>query len=218
MSIHLHKEIKRIEKMLLSLSAHAEEALRKSVTAFETQDIVLAHEVIEGDSLIDNLELDVEEECLKALALHQPVAIDLRFIVAVLRINGDLERIGDHAVSIAKRAAYIATHDSELTSYFSFDMLIEKTVIMLKRGIDALIRHDAELAHIVLEDEGIMVSLRRELFTIFLERGKADSENLESYTHCMFVSRYLERIADHAVNIAEDVIYMVKGDIVRHQS
>ncbi len=218
MSIHLHKEIKKMEKMILALSALAEESVRDAVKSFTTKDSSLAKSVIENDQLIDSKEIDVEEECLKILALHQPVAIDLRFIVAVLKINSDLERIGDHSVSIAKRALLIADlTESDSPAPFSFDELIELSISLLKRSIDALINHDSQLAYQILDKENEVTTLKRKIFQQYLETTKEAPEQLEVNSAYMFVSRNLERIAEHAFNIAEDVIYMINGEIIRHQ-
>lgn len=218
MSIHLHKEIKKTEKRILALSALAEEAVRNAVRAFSTKDTVLAEEIIQNDKQIDALEIDVEEECLKTLALHQPVAIDLRFIVAVLKINSDLERVGDHAVSIARRALLISTlTDSSTPAPFPFDELIEKSTDLLKKSIDALINHDTGLAYSILDEESSIVKMKAEIYDTFISTTADNPNQLELNSAYMFVSRYLERIAEHALNIAEDVIYMINGEIVRHQ-
>ncbi len=218
MSIHLHKEIKKMEKMILALSALAEESVRDAVKSFTTKDSSLAKSVIENDQLIDSKEIDVEEECLKILALHQPVAIDLRFIVAVLKINSDLERIGDHSVSIAKRSLLISDlTESDSPAPFSFDELIELSISLLKRSIDALINHDSHLAYQILDKDDEVTALKRKIFQKYLETTKDAPEQLEVNSAYMFVSRNLERIAEHAFNIAEDVIYMINGEIIRHQ-
>jgi len=218
MSIHLHKEIKKMEKMILALSALAEESVRNAVKSFTKKDSDLAKSVIESDQAIDSKEIDVEEECLKILALHQPVAIDLRFIVAVLKINSDLERIGDHSVSIAKRALLISDlTESDSPAPFSFDELIELSISLLKRSIDALINHDSQLAYQILDKEDDVTALKRKIYQQYLDTTKEAPEQLEVNSAYMFVSRNLERIAEHAFNIAEDVIYMINGEIIRHQ-
>ncbi len=219
MSLHLHKEIKKTEKRILALSAMAEEAVRGAVKAFTHKDKKLAIQIIEHDKHIDAQEIDVEEECLKVLALHQPVAIDLRFIVTVLKINSDLERVGDHAVSIAKRAIQIAEFTGETTaSPFLFDELIETSIKLLKQSIDALINHDTALAYKILDSESSIGEHKAKIYEQYIEFTKANPELLEINSAYMFVSRYLERIAEHALNIAEDVIYMMNGEIVRHQN
>jgi len=207
-----------MEKMILALSALAEESVRNAVKSFTKKDSDLAKSVIESDQAIDSKEIDVEEECLKILALHQPVAIDLRFIVAVLKINSDLERIGDHSVSIAKRALLISDlTESDSPAPFSFDELIELSISLLKRSIDALINHDSQLAYQILDKEDDVTALKRKIYQQYLDTTKEAPEQLEVNSAYMFVSRNLERIAEHAFNIAEDVIYMINGEIIRHQ-
>lgn len=218
MSIHLHKEIKKTEKRLLTLSAMVEEAVRGAVDSFINKDKALAEKIISSDHQIDSQEIDVEEECLKTLALHQPVAIDLRFIVAVLKINSDLERVGDHAVSIARRAVLISELSKEdKPAPFSFDEQIELSTKLLKQAIDALINHDTEMAYSILEKEQEITKHKEDKFEEFIKITKDHPEYLEINSAYMFVSRYLERIAEHALNIAEDVIYMINGEIIRHQ-
>lgn len=219
MSIHFHKEIKRTEKRLVTLCTLVEESVRSAVRAFVAKDSALAEKVICGDHEIDMMEIDVEEECLKILALHQPVAIDLRFVVAVLKINSVLERVGDHAVGIARRAVLISRLAGEETPPpFSFDAIIEATTILLKKSIDALINHDAEQAYSILEKEKMINEIKTTMYEAFIESSKTDPAHIELNTAYLYVARYLERIAEHAVNIAEDVIYMINGEIIRHQS
>jgi phosphate transport system protein len=217
MSNHLHIEIQKTKKRLLKLSAYVEETLRLSIKAYNNSDLELAEKVIKDDEIIDQQELDVEEECLKILALHQPVATDLRFIVAVLKINSDLERIGDHAASMANRTIKIANAPKQNANRISIEEISELTISMLKKSIDALVSHDTELAYTVFEIEKVVNKLNKKVFTDFVEKAQKDVASVEATAYEMFVARYLERIADHAVNIAEDVIYMIKGDIVRHQ-
>lgn len=216
MPIHLHKEIQKTEKRILQLSAMVEEAVRNSVRAFSNKDAELAKEVLEKDNAIDQMEIDVEEECLKILALYQPVAVDLRFIVAVLKINSDLERIGDHAVSIAKRALLLNSL-SEDPVPFSFDKLIDYAITLLKKSIDSLINRDSQLAYSVMQEEPNVTELKRNIYTQFIDETKSNPEQLECNSAYLFVSRNLERIAEHAYNIAEDVLYMIDGEIVRHK-
>ncbi|MBE7464576.1 MAG: phosphate signaling complex protein PhoU [Planctomycetes bacterium] len=213
----LHKEFDRLKKMLLELSALVEDVLHKSVASIERRDGTLAHEVLKDDPEIDHREVDVEEECLKILALHQPVANDLRFIVAVLKINNDLERIGDLAVNIAERGTYLADHRS-VDIPFDFYGMAEKAQSMVKRALDALIYLDAPLARQVCAADDEVDALDRHMFETVREAMRAHPENVDELINFLAVSRHLERIADHATNIAEDVIYMIDGEIVRHRT
>ncbi|KPK65776.1 MAG: PhoU family transcriptional regulator [Planctomycetes bacterium SM23_32] len=217
MSKHLQRELDRLKRRILSLSGLAEESVHKAVHALERRDERLAANVIESDIELDHAEVDLEEECLKILALHQPVAIDLRFIVACLKINNDLERIGDLAVNVAERAQYIATHE-RVDAPFDFVGMAEKAQAMVRESLDALVNLDAEAARRVCAADDEVDALNREMYAKVQDGIRAHPEQMPGLIHLLSASRHLERIADHATNIAEDVIYMVKGEIVRHQA
>jgi len=215
MSQVLHKEIDSLKKRLLHLGAVVEEALRRAVRAFVTRDAALARRVIEGDELIDELEVEFEEEGLKIIALHQPVAVDLRFIVAVLRINADLERIGDLAVNLAERAAFLAGVPG-FRIPVDLPPMADEAQEMLKASLDALVNMDAELARRIIERDDVVDKVNAAMYHVIYDRIKEDPEQVEPLLHVLSSARYLERVADHATNIAEDVIYMAEGTIVRH--
>ncbi|HOF61062.1 MAG TPA: phosphate signaling complex protein PhoU [Candidatus Latescibacteria bacterium] len=216
MSGHLQREIENLKKKLLALGAFVEESVQKAVTAISERNAAAAREVIESDPEIDKMEIDIEEDCLKVLALHQPVAIDLRFIVAVLKINNDLERIGDLAVNIAERAAFLATQE-RVDIPFDFVGMASKAKTMLARSLDALINGDTELAHSVCAADDEVDQINREMYYQIQDGIRNNPEQMVCLLHLLSVSRHLERIADHATNIAEDVIYMIAGEIVRHR-
>jgi phosphate transport system protein len=216
MTRHLRREIEKLKKHILTLCALVEESLHKAVKSLLERDEKLAHQVIKGDKDIDQIEIDVEEECLKILALHQPVAIDLRFIIAVLKINNDLERIGDLAVNIAERAVFLSTKEP-VTITFDFPRMVEIAKSMLKQSIDALVNMDTALANKVCADDDEIDSLHREMYRQIQDAIRKYPERIECLVNLLTVSRHLERIADHATNIAEDVIYMVEGEIIRHK-
>ncbi|MFV2081003.1 MAG: phosphate signaling complex protein PhoU [bacterium] len=217
----LTKEIEKLKRMLLALSAVVEESLQKGVRALETRDNELAQQVIREDIKIDEMEVELEEEGLKILALHQPVAIDLRFIVAVLRINSDLERIGDLAVNLAERASFLSSREQyrELPEV-SVDLtkMAEKAKEMVRQSLDALVNLDPGLAREVLEADNIVDAMNREMFQLIYDRIRETPDRVEGLIHLLSATRHLERVADHATNIAEDVIYMITGEIVRHQA
>ncbi len=217
MSVHLQREIENLKKRILHLSAVVEESVQRAVRALDQRDGSLAKRVIEDDIEIDKLEVDVEEECLKILALHQPVAIDLRYIIAVLKINNDLERIGDLAVNIGERAAFLSTQE-KLKIPFDFSGMTGKVQSMLKRSLDALVKMDTNLAREVLASDDEVDAMNREMYIQVQGGIRRHPERLESLIHALSASRHLERIADLATNIAEDVIYMIKGEIVRHRA
>jgi phosphate transport system protein len=215
MSIRLHREVERLKQEILNLVAEVEENLRNSVEAFAKLDPDLARKVIESDPLVDQKEVDLEEECLKILALYQPVAIDLRFIIAVLKINSDLERISDMAVNIAERAEFLFARKRNVIS-FDFNLMSEKVQGMLRKSINSLIKLDVNLSYEVCAEDNEIDAMNREMYTAVKNAILKNPDDVEIILNFLVVSRNLERIADHATNIAEDIIYMIEGDIMRH--
>lgn len=216
MAKHLEKELDRLKKLIYTLSARVDENLDLAVKSFQDMDTELARKVIEDDHLIDELEVEVEEECLKALALYQPVAIDLRLIVAVLKMNSDLERIGDLAADIAKNGIYINEAPKPKIPLDLHQMTYLAKAIV-RKSLDSLLNIDAYLAREVLKDDEEINAMKSEMKLDIVEALKRDPEHAEVLTTLLAVTHRLERIGDHACNIAEDVIYMVEADIVRHQ-
>lgn len=215
MTRHFQHEIDRLKEQVLHLAAKVEANLRFAVQAVTERDGSLRDKVVEADGEIDRIEVEVEEECLKILALHQPVASDLRYVIAVLKINNDLERIGDLAVNIAKRAVIL---DCENPPPVPFDLpaMLALAVDMVRRSADALVESDDAVAEGVLQSDDELDDLHEKAYHA-VEAGIASNPGLVGYfTSLLSVSRNLERIGDHATNIAEDVIYMVRGEIVRH--
>ena len=215
MSIHLQREIEKLKKQILSLSAEVETDLRAAVRSVEDRNSGLAGDVIRDERRTNALEVDVEEECLKILALYQPVAADLRYIIAVLKINQDLERIGDLAVHIAERSLItsgLPPHGLPVR----LGLMADKTLGLLKKVLDAFVNlRDAEAREVCVEDREID-DLNREIFEQVKAAVIKDPSRFESYLQVMSIARHLERIGDHATNIAEDLIYLIEGRIVRH--
>jgi phosphate transport system protein len=216
MSKHLQTEIEKLKNKILYLGAMVEESLRMSIHALDERNEKKAHAVLDDDLEIDRMEIELEEDCLKVLALHQPVAIDLRFIVAILKINNDLERIGDLAVNIAERAMYLSSHE-KVDIDFDYREMVRKVELMVKNSLDSLVNMDAKLARVVTAADDDVDEMDREMFNKGLLAMKENPDQMDCILHYMLVARHLERIADHATNIAEDVIYMVEGEIVRHR-
>ena len=212
---HLQNEINKLKKKLLALSAVVEESFAKAVRSVNERNTQLAKEVIENDQAIDMEEVEVEEECLKIMALHQPVAVDLRFLVAVLKINNDLERIADISVNIAERSIYLC-RDNPIEMPFDFDEMTKKTRSMLTRALDSLIQQDPKIAHQVCADDDAVDAINRKMYNQVYDEIRNNPHLVEPLIHCLSISRHLERIADYTTNIAEDVIYMVEGTIIRH--
>lgn len=217
MAIHLQREIERLKKQILTLSAVVEDNVQKAVKAISDRDERLAHRVIDRDFDIDQMEVEVEEECLKILALHQPVAIDLRFIIAVLKINNDLERIGDLSANIAERAASISKQE-RVESPYDFPVMSQKVQAMLHMALDSLVNLDSKLAHQVLAADDEVDAINRSMYERVQRHIHQSPDKMDTLIQMLAVSRNLERIADHTTNIAEDVIYMVDGEIIRHGS
>jgi phosphate transport system protein len=215
MPAHLIRELDGLKRRLLSLGARVEAAIAKAVMAMVRRDARLAEEVVAADEEIDRMEVEVEEECLKLLALYQPVAGDLRFIVAALKINNDLERMGDLAVNIAKGAARLAARE-RVEVPADLGAMAAKTRSMVKRSLDALVNADPALAQEVCADDDEVDAFRRNL-RARMQAAIADApERTESIMTLFMAVGHLERIADIATNIAEDVIYTVEGKIIRH--
>jgi phosphate transport system protein len=215
MPIHLQREIDRLKRDLLLICSIVEDQLEMAIRALLERDRDLAREVEQRDLEIDRREIELEEECLKTLALHQPVAIDLRLLIAALKINNDLERIGDLAVNIARKAAAFAD-EPPMDIPFDIGGMWEKTQLMLRDSLDALVNMDDALAKTVCARDDEVDQMKREIRVEVESRIRSQPEHLHSLLRLLAVSRNLERIADCATNIAEDVIYMVEGKIVRH--
>ncbi len=216
MSVHLQREIEELKKHILAICALVEEQVQLAVRAFIDRDADLARQVQDRDKEIDLREVEVEEDCLKVLALYQPVAIDLRLIVSTLKINNDLERIGDMAVNIARKATAIsALPPREIP--FDLQAMSEKTQRMLRGSLDALVNMDAVGANEVRARDDEIDCMKHEIRLRVQEMIRTDPSHVEFFLNLLAVSRNLERIADLATNIAEDVIYMAKGQIVRHR-
>jgi phosphate transport system protein len=213
---HIQRQIDLLKERILNVGSLVEESITNSINSLVNRDANLAQRVINDDSVIDQMEVEVEEECLKILALYQPVAADLRFVVAILKINNDLERIGDLARNIAKRAKALASADPiELPS-----KLREMTAAvqrMVKLSLDALVNGDANLARQVRTQDDAVDDERELIRDRIILQIKQQPDRVEHLLKINSVSKHLERIADMATSIAEDVIYMVEGEIVRHK-
>lgn len=217
MHMHLQRELERLKKNLLYLSAMVEESVEKALRAVERRDDELAHKVIAMDNQVNNLEVDLEEDGLKILALHQPVAIDLRYIVAIVKINSDLERIGDTCVNLAKRALALKSMPA-IKPPFNLEEMSTGVRRMLKESLDSLVNVDSQAARKVLSDDDAIDAMHKETYELVKSRVRQNLEELDPLLVYLSVSRHLERIADYAAHIAEDTIYMAEGEIVRHHS
>ena len=215
MTKHFQRELEKIKKKILSLGAMVEERVQMAIQAIEEFDGEIAKKIILSDHEIDEMEVEVEEECLKVMALHQPVAVDLRFLVAVIKINNDLERIGDQAVNIAQRVNTI-TKKERSDFVFDYSLMAEKAEAMLKMSLDALVNLDDDLAFKVLLLDDEVDAKKKEAYNLIKRAISENPDNVSYLINLLLISRHLERLADHATNIAEEVIYMIEGEIVRH--
>ena len=215
MTKHFQKELDKIKKRILSLGSLVEERVRMATKAISENSADIAKEVIRLDYEIDESEVEVEEECLKILALHQPVAIDLRFLIAVIKINNDLERIGDQAVNIAQRVVSIAKQQKS-AFHFDYSEMAEKAASMLKMSLDTLVNLDVDLAFKVVMKDDEVDSIQSEAYDQIKVAMKENPEHVTYLINLLLISRHLERIADHATNISEEVIYLIEGEIIRH--
>ena len=216
MALHLERELDQLQGNILALCGAVEESVAKSLRALEQQDEVLARQVIEEDDAIDHMEVRIEEEGLKILALHQPVAVDLRRIIAILKINNDLERIGDYAVNIAKRQLELSGRPA-YPQEFRFDAMCATVNRQLRDSVDALVQMDADLARKVIADDREIDRMNRDIVQRLEQALTAGTMLAPVMLQIFSVSRSLERIGDHATNMAEDVLYLVTGEIVRHE-
>lgn len=215
MTKHFQREIDALKRKLLTLSSRVEDLVFKAVKAVEERDSAIAEQVQKSDNEIDIGEVEVEEDCLKLLALYQPVAVDLRVVIGVLKINNDLERIGDLACNIAERALSLSRH-KKVSTIFPFNTMANKVKQMLHESLVAFVNLDIELAKSVCTADREVDQVHREIHQLIEASAKSNPEEIHLLLYCLSVSRCLERIADHATNIAEDVIYIVEGEIVRH--
>lgn len=211
--VRLQRKIEKLKNDLLAMAATVKERLTMSIQAIRDRDRELATTVIDGDSEINRSELEIEEGCLEVLALHQPVAMDLRLITGVFKIVNQLERIGDLAVNIAETAILMASEEP-LDVPSEYFVMAEKTQAMLSKALAAFTKMDEEMAVEILSDDDEIDMMKHKLHSNLEERLTQEIERRRVLIHLFLVSRHLERIADHATNIAEDVIYMVTGELV----
>jgi phosphate transport system protein len=216
MTKHFQDELADLSKQVLHIGGIVESMVDRSLVALLDRDAALAREVIDGDDVVDDLELEVEEKCLDLLALQAPVARDLRFITGVLKINSDLERMADLAVNISERAEVLAAVPP-LPFRPDISRMAGVAKQMVREGLDALVRRDAVLAIRVWNRDDETDRLYREILGEAIQFMRENPERLGDCMHMVGALRNLERIADHATNIAEDVIFMVEGAIVRHR-
>ena len=218
MSLHLERDLDELKRDVLHLGSLVETALGNASFVLRDRRVKLAQAVYAGESVINEKEVQIEESCLKILALHQPVAIDLRFIVVVLKVNNDLERIGDLAENLTARAVYLAEREPMPEPMAIINGMFVTIRSMLKDSLDSLVKLDVDLARKVIEQDDGVDQINRQMYDDFRQMMARDASMIEQATSWLSCSRYLERIADLATNISEDVVFMVEGEVVRHQT
>jgi phosphate transport system protein len=214
-TMHFQREMNRLNQDLVSVGKQVEEQLTLAFNAFVQMDVTTARKVIKGDAEVDNVEVEMEEECLKLLALYQPVANDLRLIVAVLKINNDLERIGDHAKNMAEIVLQMA-EKGPMKVPENMIAIFEKTKLMLRKVLLAFVELDIKIAEAVLAMDDEVDALCKSQLPLQIEMIQHEPDYAGQHLMLLSVCRQLERIGDHASNIAEDIIYLLTGDIIRH--
>ncbi len=215
--IHLWREIEDLKKNIMSLAMSVESMLKEATQAVENRDSDLAQQIIHKDNDIDSREVEIEEDCLKMFALYQPVANDLRFIVGMLKINNDLERMGDMAVNLSKNAIYMSEYSKpELNPHFNFEEISTKALEMVRLSLDAMFNQDVKLAVDVCKMDDVLDDMVRNMITYLKNEMTKNPSYIGVLLRYINIFRYFERIGDLATNIAEDTIYMVDGKIVRH--
>jgi phosphate transport system protein len=216
MSLHLYRDLDALRNRLLQLGGLVERSIADATAAFLQRDVERARQVVRGDREVDTAEVRIEEDCLKVLALHQPVAGDLRLVVAVLKVNTDLERMGDAAESIAARALQLAALPA-FTLPEEFPHMVTMASGMARKAMESLRQEDTALARQVLEDDVLVDSAMRRMFDVLQERMRNHAKDVDAAVLTLSTSRQVERIADLATNIAEDVVFLHDGEIVRHK-
>jgi len=209
------EELRELKESMLFEGELVQKAVESAVTALLTRDSALARRVIEDDDTINTKEVEIDEFCLKLLALRQPAAKDLRFITTAIKINYDLERMGDMAVNICERVLELNL-EPQLKPYIDLPKMAEIAQTMVKESLDAFVKEDPQLAWKVTQTDEKVDQLNEQIFRELLTYMSEDLKTISRATRLLFISKYLERLADHAVNIAELVIFLVQGKIIRH--
>jgi phosphate transport system protein len=217
MATHFQQELNSLKESLLKMAGLAEQAIRNAIEALVERNTPLAEKTIAEDEKINAMELLIDERCLRLLALHQPMAADLRFITSAMRINTELERIGDQAVNIAERAISL-NQEPQLKPYIDIPRMAQITQSMVKDVLDSFVNGDTNLARSVCERDDEVDALNDQVFRELLTYMMSDPKTITRSVHLIIVSRCLERIADHTTNIAEGVIFMVKALVIKHHA
>ena len=215
MERHFDEELEALKKNVLKMASMVDDAVHKSVESLVDMDVEMVEKLIEDDQIIDLLEVEIDRQCLELLAKRQPMAVDLRFITSLQKINNDLERIGDLAINVAHASIYLAKHPP-LKPLVDIPKMEEETRKMLRQAISAIVeKNSAAARQICLKDseiDSLYVQVFREILTYMME----DNNNIKRGIRLILVAKHIERMADHVTNIAEDVVYMLEGKTIKH--
>jgi phosphate transport system protein len=212
---HFHEELEALKQTLLAMGGLVEDQIRRAMRALLERDDALAQEVIDRDRQVNTYDVEVDEQCVELLALHQPAAGDLRFITTAMKIVTDLERIGDQAVNIAQRVLEL-NREPQLKPYIDLPRMADRAQRMVKESLDAFVAGDTALARQVCGEDAEVDALKEQIFRELLTFMMEDPRTVSRAIRVILISRFMERVADHATNIAEMVIYLVEGKMVRH--
>jgi phosphate transport system protein len=214
---HFQKELEELKENLLRMATLVEEAINNAVQSLVKRDSELAQKAFEAEDKINTMDIDINDGCLKFFALRQPMAADLRFITSAMKIVTDLERMGDQAINIAERAISL-NQEPQLKPYIDIPKMAEIAQSMVRDVLDAFVNRDPKLARSVCERDDLVDGLNDQVFRELLTYMMSDPKTIKKAVQLMIVSRCLERIADHATNIAEDVIFMVDALVIKHHA
>jgi phosphate transport system protein len=217
MTAQKEQDIEKLKERILKMGSFVEDAIRKSVKALVERNRELAISVIDGDAIVNNYDVEIEEECIRFLAIWQPTGSNLRLVTTAIKIITDLERMGDLAVDTCERAIEMLD-EPPLKPFIDLPRMAEAAQKMLKDSLDAFVAQDADLAMRVCEADDFVDNLNQQLFNELLLYMLKDSKNISRAVRLTYIAKYIERIADHATNIAEMVVYMVKGKVIRHMA
>jgi len=215
MTTQKEKDTEQLKEQILKMGAFVEDAIRKSIKALVERDRALAIAVIDGDAIVNTMDVEIEEECIRYLALYQPTGSNLRFVTTAIKIITDLERMGDLAVDTCERSVELLD-EPQLKPYIDIPRMAEAAQKMLKDSLDAFVAQDADLAYSVCSQDDFVDNLNQQIFNELLVYMLQDPKNISRAVRLTYITKYLERIGDHATNIAEMVVYMVQGKVIRH--
>jgi len=215
--IRLEEEISKLKKMLFEMAASVEEMIAKSIKALKDRNMIMAEEVIKSDQKINEMEVEIDNQCIRILALYHPEAADLRTVSMIMKINNDLERIGDHAVNIAEKTIYLADKPP-VKPLIDIPKMADKAIQMLQESLDAFVNKDAELAVDVCKKDDDVDELEPQIVRELVTYMISDPQTIDRSLALILIAREIERVADLATNIAEDTYYIASGKMLKHHS